>query len=133
MGSTIVKAVYRTMTKLSSHLLSVIHNNILRSEAKGGKWSHWKKCKVTIYQAWPKWGPRAACGPSTYFWGPPIFLSFIKTQIYLNILYQYATKMTNVETKFKKFKKFRPSVKEDLRIWPASKKVWPPLLYIYYN
>ncbi len=81
-----------------------------------------------LVQAWPKWGPRAACGPSTYFCGPPIFLSFIKSQFYLNILYKFATKMTNVETKFKNFKKLRPAVKDDLRIWPASKKVWPPLI-----
>jgi len=55
-------------------------------------------------------------------------LSFIKTQIYLNIFYQFATKMTDVETKLKKLKIAALS-EDDLKIWPASKKVWPPLLY----
>jgi len=41
--------------------------------------------------------------------------------------------MTNVETKFKKIKKLRPAVKDDLRIWPASKKVWPPLHFIIHK
>ncbi len=37
--------------------------------------------------------------------------------------------MTDVGTKFKKIKKFWPSVKDNLKIWPARKKVWPPLIY----
>jgi len=87
---------------------------------------------IILYQAWPKCGPRATCGPPTFICGPPTF--FIIKKLKLHSCYRpKGIKNDKMWLQSPKVKNLQPAIKNIFKIWPASKKVWPPLFYILLN
>ncbi len=78
----------------------------------------------SLYQGWPKCGPsKISCGPCVKFWMHK--WSIFEQKNTLNWHQSCHTYRKTSQTKI-----LWPAIQYLNEIWPVSKRVWPPLVYI---